>query len=204
MITLYGFYQYQPDLMDGVILPEGMNKDNLITLIMERSGMLFPIHQQPDYLKLSIGNWFQRRLYNFSCMYRSLQEEYNPIENYDRHEEWTDTPNVSYTKSGKHINTIENSSDIDGTGDVSAYNNDTYSPDTKSHSHQEGQSTDTMEYQNEATTETGNRSHTGRTHGNIGVTTNQQMIEAELRLRTYDLYETIAELFERKFLIQVY
>lgn len=41
-------------------------------------------------------------------------------------------------------------------------------------------------------------------HGNIGVTTNQQMIQAELDLRTYNIYEDICNRFVDKFLIGVY
>lgn len=41
-------------------------------------------------------------------------------------------------------------------------------------------------------------------HGNIGVTTNQEMINEELELRRYDLYKQIALLFEDEFTITVY
>lgn len=67
-------------------------------------------------------------------------------------------------------------------------------------------------------TETGNNSVNGTTsntmhnelkhglhsHGNIGVTTNQEMINEELELRKYDLYKQIALLFEDEFTITVY
>lgn len=44
-----------------------------------------------------------------------------------------------------------------------------------------------------------------RAHGNIGVTTNQKMITAELEMRMeYDLYGAIISLFERKFMSRVY
>ena len=46
--------------------------------------------------------------------------------------------------------------------------------------------------------------HGLHSHGNIGVTTNQEMINEELRLRTYDLYKQIALLFENEFTIPVY
>ena len=46
--------------------------------------------------------------------------------------------------------------------------------------------------------------HGLHSHGNIGVTTNQQMINEELALRTYDLYKQIALLFENEFTIPVY
>lgn len=72
--------------------------------------------------------------------------------------------------------------------------------------------------QNTNETETGNNSVNGTTsntmhnelkhglhsHGNIGVTTNQEMINEELELRKYDLYKQIALLFEDEFTITVY
>ena len=41
-------------------------------------------------------------------------------------------------------------------------------------------------------------------HGNIGVTTNQYMINEELELRRFDIYVDIASRFEREFMVQVY
>ena len=42
-------------------------------------------------------------------------------------------------------------------------------------------------------------------HGNIGVTTNQQMINEELELlRHFDIYSFIAELFENDNMLMIY
>ena len=42
-------------------------------------------------------------------------------------------------------------------------------------------------------------------HGNIGVTTTQEMIESEMSLRAkYDIYKIISREFEREFLVQIY
>lgn len=46
--------------------------------------------------------------------------------------------------------------------------------------------------------------HGLHSHGNIGVTTNQEMISEELELRKYDLYKQIALLFEDEFTVAVY
>jgi hypothetical protein len=43
-----------------------------------------------------------------------------------------------------------------------------------------------------------------RIHGNIGVTTNAQMVTQELELRKFDIYTDIARRFEKEFLIQIY
>lgn len=54
-------------------------------------------------------------------------------------------------------------------------------------------------------TSTDQATHTGHVSGNVGVTTSQQMIEAELRLRLgYNLYDIIAEEFKRRFCILIY
>ena len=46
--------------------------------------------------------------------------------------------------------------------------------------------------------------HEGRVHGNIGVMTTQAMIKEEIELRKFDIYETIANMFEEEFLIRRY
>ena len=204
MISLYGFYQYDNTIFDGVNLPSGMDKQTLIELIIEKSGMLYPFHQQPEFLKLNITSWFSRKYRSFDMMWKALNSEYNPIENYDRIEEWTDTPDVEYTKTGGHSNTIHSENDITGTNNVSAFNDNNMIPDTSGNSHSNADSRETFTYNTEKQAETGTRKHSGRAHGNIGVTTSQQMIESELRLRLFDIYETIAQMFEKNFLIQVY
>ena len=51
----------------------------------------------------------------------------------------------------------------------------------------------------------GKDTYTEHTHGNIGVTTNQQMIEQELELlRHFDIYDWIAAKLENELFIQVY
>lgn len=47
--------------------------------------------------------------------------------------------------------------------------------------------------------------HSGRRHGNIGITTNQTLIEQELSLlRHFDIYKYIAEIFEADNMLMIY
>lgn len=46
--------------------------------------------------------------------------------------------------------------------------------------------------------------HNSRVHGNIGVTTSQQMLQAELDLQRWNIYEHIADIFVDEFCIQIY
>lgn len=211
-LTLWGMYQYDPTLFDDIALPEGYSKTNLVNTIMRKSGMLYPYHQVPPQLKINITTWFEVRRYDFEQMYKAFHAEYSPIENYDRHEDITrnhkdsGSDSVSGSGTGKAINTPEIT--VTQSNRVAAFD----SPDTQPRSQmtQDTVGSNTTESQNssEATTTYGkvqDEKELAHIHGNIGVTTNQQMITAELEMRIqYDLYNTIARLFEHEFLIQVY
>ena len=211
-ITLWGFYQYDSTLFDGVVLPAGIDKDNLVSNIMRNSGDLYPYHQVPEYLKRNITFWFSRRLFDFERMYEALRVEYSPIENYDRKENTTrNYENSGTDKESTTLGSTTTSTNIgsnDNENKVSAYNESDYTNREK----------DTQSY-NSTLTNTGSGTDVTQTeyglkrkeveeirvHGNIGVTTSQQMIESEMSLRAkYDIYKIISREFEREFLVQVY
>lgn len=227
-ITLWGIYQYDKTLFDNIVLPDGIDKDNLVSEIMRNSGDLYPYHQVPEYLKRNITFWFSRRLFDFDRMYESLRMEYSPIENYDRIEDIkreykdsgtdTETLTLGSSTTSSHTGTDTDSTQGGGSNEkgVSAYNEDGYTnreKDTETHN-----SNNTQTY-NSTVTNTGSGSDKTQTdygkqrtetentriHGNIGVTTSQQMIESEMSLRAkYDIYKIISREFEREFLVQIY
>ena len=227
-LTLWGIYQYDKTLFDDIALPDGIDKDNLVSDIMRNSGDLYPYHQVPEYLKRNMNFWFARRLFDFSRMYEALRIEYSPIENYDRKENITrDYENSGIDKASttlgssttsSHTGTDTDSTQGGGSNEkgVSAYNEDGYTnreKDTETHN-----SSNTQTY-NSTVTNTGSGTDTTQTeyglkrkevedvrvHGNIGVTTSQQMIESEMALRAkYDIYKIISREFEREFLVQIY
>ena len=245
-ITLWGIYQYDKTLFDNIVLPDGIDKDNLISDIMRNSGDLYPYHQVPEYLKRNITFWFSRRLFDFDRMYKSLRMEYSPIENYDRIEDikreykdsGTDTETLTLGSSTTSSHTGTDTDTTQGSGSnekgVSAYNEDGYTnreKDTETHNSNNtqtynstvtntGSGSDTQKQTFDSTvTNTGSGSDMTQTdygkqrtetentriHGNIGVTTSQQMIESEMSLRAkYDIYKIISREFEREFLVQIY
>lgn len=64
--------------------------------------------------------------------------------------------------------------------------------------------TDTSMENNGTTTMDRDFEHRGRVHGNIGVTTSQQMLQQELDLGYWNVYDKITELFLQEFVIPVY
>ena len=191
-LTLYGMYKYDPTLFDGVTLPEGMDKTLMVNQIIRQSGDLFPYYQVPLEVKTAITEWFSRRKDNFSKLWQGFTAEYNPIENYDRQEDSTETPNITHTLSNSGQDASTNEADVQG------YNGTDYVPNSRTKS--SGTSST-----NGTDTESGTRTYTSRIHGNIGVTTSAQMLEGEMALRrSLDIYALIAEEFEKDNLIQVY
>lgn len=112
---------------------------------------------------------------------------------------------------------------------VSAFNTDTYTPSQKDESSigartdstsdtgkttTDGTYTKNNAYTNESTvvdtttdsgTSSNNSEHSGEIYGNIGVTTSQQMLEAEMTLwGKIDIYRDTAEMFVQDFCIMVY
>lgn len=210
--TLYGLYQYDPTLFDGVKLPNGIEKDALINEIMKQSGDLYCYYQVPDRMKRNITYWFTQQYPNFDQIARSMNVMYEPLDNYDRTEETT----REFENSGKDITTQKAKSNTGNihtgsqgeVGEVSAYDTDYFSPDKKSTT----TFNDSVNINNEAhdtnETEYGAKrieKETLKVFGNVGVTPNSRVLEEEVVLRMkYNTYKMIAELFEDEFLCQIY
>lgn len=186
LITLYK-YMYERDGEDTLFkylnVPSGYDKQTLIDTILLRGGEYEVIYADGDFMQYAIKNWSARTQEAMKRIYEALTAEYNPIENYDRHEEYTDegsgTSNGSTTGMAAH--------------DVSGFDTSLYSP--------ESMDTDSTEtetgYSNELT-------HTAHVHGNIGVTTAQQMVTEQVDLfSSIEVYDTVATLFLKEFVIPV-
>ena len=52
--------------------------------------------------------------------------------------------------------------------------------------------------------ETAKSLHVGHTHGNIGITSSQQLLESELSISRWNIYENITDLFLTEFVIPIY
>lgn len=112
---------------------------------------------------------------SWNKIYSAINTDYKPLENYDMSQK--ETPNVTHTKTVKQDLTTQN----DGYGFNSS------DPVHVSKSRVEGAKLDNEE----ESKETGTRDLTR--HGNIGVTTSQQMLQSEIDLRSN--YQFVNQLF---------
>lgn len=190
-ITLNGFYQVDPELLEGVPLPEGLDNKILTDLIIERCGDMFPFIQAPTYLKRQVKNWFTTNYRNFERSLLAVNTDYSPIENYDRYED-----NLRDTNE-----TLENST----SSNTSAENINQRAADNSESFRNTTRDTASANDRSNATGESArNEIERIHAHGNIGTTKNTEMIFDEIELRKYNIYEDIAARFEDKFIISIY
>ena len=117
-----------------------------------------------------------------------MKSTYNPIENYDSNEETITTIGVKEEnfKKGKNTDTTEVGQGVITTkSDVTSYESNTFSDADKVTTDESARTTTTT--LGERTDIRTEKEHIDtfkkRIHGNVGVTTSQQMIESELELR---------------------
>ena len=226
-ITTIGFYNWMQsqndDLFSKMNIPVGIKKETLIDNILLRAGEFEVVYANPFFFQNAIGIWSDKHKRTFEKWISALSLEYNPIENYDRMEEWEDNSKENSNGTNKSIETSNGNSSGYTSGStslndindnrVSAYDSDGYQPESQNTNKSTGSNssstnTNTNNTRNNdisSKTNTSNNSkHSGRIHGNIGVTTSQQMLESELSLAAWNVYEHITDLFIEEFCIAIY
>ena len=194
-LTLLGLYNWRPDLFDLMNLPAGIDKDILVDNILMKSEEFEVLYADADFVHDSIRVWSSKWYHTFERWVKVLNTSYDPLNNYDRHEEWEDENDGTGTVTGK--TTDKSSANVKNK--ISAYNSSTMQPDTESDSSGSGEST------LDNTNKTHNKNvRKGRAYGNIGVTTSQQMLREELSVAEWNLYDHIADVFLSEYVIPVY
>ena len=92
--TLWGCEKYfntlNQSVFDNLRVPEGLTKETLTDNILLRGGEFEVQYGNPDFVRLAIGAWSNKWMPTMERWVRALAIEYNPLENYDRMEDWTD------------------------------------------------------------------------------------------------------------------
>lgn len=176
LIPFLTIYEWNRNLFSDMVLPAGVNKKTVVDEIVLECAELEPLYPDPVFLREAIGIWSRTEQRDWEKVLEAAAAEFNPIENYDRRETWTDTG--SSQSSGE------------STGSVAGYNTDTLSPSNSDSS---------------SGSSSGTSTHDGRVHGNIGVTTAPQMLKEFLEIEPQlNIYKYIAFSFKRRFCLLVY
>lgn len=227
LLSLMGMNEYDPTIKDAFAVPSGIVRDTAWEYLLIQTAELSIFIPSFDYFKQSLRVWCAVRARSWEKQLATVTADYNPIHNYDRTEEWDDTRTDNLKEEMQIINdgkdkmtagqthtTTQNPGQVD-TLARTAFNTITMAPaetHTMSGSNTQtvtGNGSDSVEYGKIIDTEKNNtgtqkNKRTGKAYGNIGVTTTQQMLEAERQVSMYTIYNQIVEDFKTEFCILVY
>lgn len=229
-ITLIGMNNYDNSLFDNLKF-ENVDHETMVNTILLNCGefeMLYPnIETLKNMFTLFSSKWSR----TVSKWVSALNTEYKPLENYDRYENFGGSEtelengnethltngNETITKNGNTILSRSGTDNNDEENKTSAFNANDYQPNEKTTTQIKYDSSDKNDVNlnqirtpniTEIRTPNIKRTRTpnleNHIHGNIGVTTSQQMLESELRLQYWNLYNKISNLFMKEFCIMVY
>lgn len=135
-ITTIGMYSFDPTLFDNVVFPAGINKQIAVDEILTRSGEFEIIYPDVSFFKTMIEHWANKHYRTFEKWAEGLAEDFNPLYNYDRYEEYEDEKKGETSderaKGRSSLQNVSNSSDaITGTsGSRSGSNAETSGTDS--------------------------------------------------------------------------
>lgn len=99
-LTTIGLYNYDNTLFEGLTFPDGINKEIAVNEILMRSGEFEVLYPDPVFFKLQIEMWGKKHYRTFSKWVEGLAEEFNPLYNYDRYEEYQDEKRGTDSRTG--------------------------------------------------------------------------------------------------------
>lgn len=183
-VTMLGLYEYDDTLFDSLVLPPALDKDIFVNTFLTEHGEAPVTYPDWDYMRFYITSWGAKWYDSIERICAVMADDYNPLDNYNRHEEYTDTESTD----------SEYSSDGTSENQVSAYNVNTYQPDTKEINNASGETGTDRELK-----------HNAHLWGNIGVTTSQQMLNEELKIREQkNIYSIVASMLYEEVCYYIY
>lgn len=218
-ISLLGLEKYAKahgeSLFSGLSLPKDLTNidyNTLINNILLDAADFEVLYPNPDMLRQAISLWSMKNQETFKRLYTALFTEYNPIENYDRYESYTDTKKESATDTNEESSTASNKTQNGSTSHDTEYNRVYETGVLQSGNEQNNtgsmngsSSSETSLDSNQTHQIDGTNTHEAHLHGNIGVTTNVDMLTQELKFRcASNFYNLVSTMFLQEFCIMVY
>lgn len=226
-------------LFDYLVLPSGIDKTDLTDNIIIKCNSFEVLYSDIEFMRYAIGSWGRKNYRTFDKWVKALDLEYNPIENYDRIEDTTDSfirnkktdDDIQGTNTNSGNSNSQSAETIvdDGEGtnnntrelkkaafdsptyanyeqetDATMSTNDNTRTDNASSNEQHIDTATNASQRDIQEAESTKNTKTSHIHGNIGVTTSQQMLESELKLARFNLYDQITDLFMTEFMVLIY
>ena len=109
-LSLLGLYQYNNQLFEGLRLPEGVDRETLVNNLLAETAELEVLYPDAEFMANMIAVWSEKNLPVWEKLEKTLHYDYDPISNFDRHEESTDTGESLGKVAGYNATDLVNSS----------------------------------------------------------------------------------------------
>ena len=106
-LSITDLYNYDETLFDNITLPTEFdttaNRATLINQILMRAKDFEALYPDADFMKSQIKYWSDENIFVWDKIYALTKLEYNPIENYDRMEESSETGRNATERTGEAV-----------------------------------------------------------------------------------------------------
>lgn len=211
-MSLWGLYNYNPDLFNGFTPPvydgaQVFDKQDFIDNLLLETESLEVLYSDPKFMQMAIEVWCRKQLGVWEELAATMYYDYDPIENYYRREHWSDDFTHGHKRDTDLTHGHKVTMDVKDTttNSVTGYNGTAFADRDKSVF--ENKDTEThsgKDTTNETNSGTDKDLRDGYARGNIGVTTTQQMIEAQRDVVKFNLMDYIIDDFKTRFTLLVY
>lgn len=226
-VSLLGLKRLNEGILGELVVPEGVDIELVRDNLLAETAELEVIYPDAYFMQAMIGRWSAKELPVWDRLYKTTLLEYNPIENYDRKEKWTEDENTTRNTDSEATGTSK--TETEGTSKqhreneiehgqnkyVSAYNETDFTPTERTQDSQQDIGDTTQEDEGNVnvsaksgnvTDETGKRllDREGKISGNTGFYTKQKMIEQERGIAEYNIIDVIINSFKNRFCLLVY
>lgn len=179
-MSILGLYSYDPTIFDGMVLPNELDKNVLVSNLIMNFAELEVLYPDSDFMKNAITQWSKMRFQSWERMQTVLYAEYDPFINIKRDEHRTITETRDLSGSGE------------ATGKISAWNETDFQNRSKN-------LTNTTDKGTVITDET------FHVEGDSAITDAQDVLKKEMDVRLkFNLYQIIQEEFKQRFLLMIY
>ena len=214
-MTLISFEKWlnaeNDSIFKNITLPTGLDKQVLVDTILLKNAEFEVFYSDPYYMKKVTELFFNKHYHTFEKWVEGQAVTWNPIENYDRYEDWTDNGTNKKTGEMTGESSAADTTEVTGSGEtkqnVTTYDSGTYKPDGQTESSSGSTSESTTGANTKTNSEENGESeniHTGRIHGNIGITQSSDMLAGWREVWKWNIYEAIADMYKDEFSVGVY
>ena len=206
-LSIIGLLQYgqmkNEDLFKELKTPDGIDLETLKDNIIMECGKMELLYPDFEFMQYMIGVWSRKNQWTMEKWATVLSAEYNPLDNYDRHEEWTDKGSRDASGTGSGSVDQDQTGSTTDLNQVNTYNDDRFHDESRSteDTASEASTSSTSEYKD---TSVDQNEHTGHVWGNIGVTTSMELLTSQAEFGRFNVYDQITALFKKEFCLLIY